>query len=347
MDAKISVIVPVYNVEKYLCKCIDSIINQTYTNLEIILIDDGSPDNCGVVCDDYFLKDNRIKVIHKENGGLSDARNAGLDIATGDYISFIDSDDYIHKDFYKTLINLIVKYNADIAQCGFLDVYEEDVDNFSKDKLYINEKITILNNNEAINNLFNKNYVNTVVVWNKLYKRKLFKNIRYPKGKIHEDEYTTYKLLFSAKKVVSISMEMYYYLRRPNSIMGKGFNIKSLDKLDAYYEQILFYNNKKLFKLEEKAKNKFEFFIKEAMINVLNSNLDDRNKVFYNLINYYKKNYILFVNNINISFNKKVIMLLFKYLPKFIIKFLYNLICLKANLVRRIRIYKSEYFKAL
>lgn len=341
MDVKISVIVPVYNVEKYLCKCIDSIINQTYTNLEIILIDDGSPDNCGVVCDDYFLKDNRIKVIHKENGGLSDARNAGLDIAIGDYISFIDSDDYIHKDFYKTLINLIVKYNADIAQCEFLDVYEEDVDNFSNDKLYINEKITILNNNEAINNLFNENYVNTVVVWNKLYKKELFKNIRYPKGKIHEDEYTTYKLLFSAKKIVSISMQMYYYLRRSNSIMGKGFNIKSLDKLYAYYEQILFYNNKKLFELEEKAKNKFEFFIKEAMINVLNSNLDDRNKVFYNLINYYKKNYILFVNNINISFNKKVIMLLFKYSPKFIIKFLYNLICIKINLVRQIRIYKA------
>ena len=110
--------------EKYLPKCIESIINQTYKNLEIILVDDGSPDNCGEICDKYALKDSRIKVIHKENGGLSDARNAGLDIATGDYVSFIDSDDYIHEKFYEILLNLITSNNADIAQCEFLKVYE-------------------------------------------------------------------------------------------------------------------------------------------------------------------------------------------------------------------------------
>jgi glycosyltransferase involved in cell wall biosynthesis len=334
MDFKISVIVPIFNVEKYLYKCIDSIINQTYASLEIILIDDGSTDNCGVICDDYSLKDNRIKIIHKQNGGLSDARNAGLDVATGNYISFIDSDDYIHKRFYETLINLIVKYNADIAQCEYSNIYEEDTNNFSNDKFNINERITVLyNNNSALNNLFNENYINTVVVWNKLYKRELFKNIRYPKGKVHEDEYTTYRVLFNTKKMILTRKRMYYYVQRSTSIMGKGFSIKHLDKLDAYYEQILFYNDKKLFELEDKAKSTFEGLIEEAMISVLKSKFHNQNEVFKNLINYYRNNYVLFINNSNISFKKKVIRLLFKYSSKSIIKLLCNLIYLKAKLV--------------
>lgn len=334
MELKISVIVPVFNVEKYLCKCIDSIINQTYSNLEIILVDDGSTDNCGVICDDYSLKDDRIKTIHKSNGGLSDARNAGLDAAAGDYVSFIDSDDYIHKRFYEILINLIVKYNGDIAQCEYLNIYEEDADKFIDDKFYIDEKITVLdNNNEALNNLFNENYINTVVVWNKLYKKDLFKDIRYPKGKVHEDEYTTYKVLFNTKKMILTCRQMYYYLQRSTSIMGKGFNIKCIDKLDAYYEQILFYNNKKLFELEDKAKSRLEGLIEESMINVLKSNLDNKNQVFENLINYYRSNYVLFINNSNISFKKKVIRSLFKYSSKSIIELLCNLIYLKSKSV--------------
>ena len=332
MNSKISVIVPIYNVEKYLSKCIDSIINQTYTNLEIILVDDGSPDNCGIMCDDYSLKDNRIKVIHKKNGGLSHARNIGLEIATGDYISFIDSDDYIHKEFYEILISLIVKYNADIAQCEFLKVYEEGINNSNNYKSYIDEKIIMLSNNEALNNLYNKNCVNTVVVWNKLYKKQLFKNIRYPKGKIHEDEYTTYKVLFNASKVVLTSRQMYYYLQRSSSIMGEEFNIKRLDRLDAYFGQVLFYNDKKMFKLEEKAKIKFEGLIRASMSKVWKSNLDNKKQIFDSLINYYRKNYNLFSDNLNISFKKKSTMLLFKYSPKFVIKLLSTLMYLKIRL---------------
>ena len=338
MNTKISVIVPIYNVEKYLFKCIDSIISQTYTNLEIILVDDGSPDNCSRICDDYSLKDNRIKVIHKENGGLSDARNVGLDAATGDYVSFIDSDDYINKEFYETLVNLIIKHNADIAQCEFLKVYEENINNDNNYKSYNDEKVTILSNNEALNNLYNENYVNTVVVWNKIYKRELFKNIKYPKGKVHEDEYTTYKILFSAKKVVSTSKQMYYYLQRSSSIMGKGFNIKSLDKLDAYYGQVLFYNNNKLFKLADMAKIRFENSIRVYSSMVWRSILDNKNQLFDDLINYYRKNYDLFRNNSNASFKKKVIMLMFRYSPKFIIKVLCNAMYLKSKLNSRFSI---------
>lgn len=333
MNSKISVIVPIYNVEKYLFKCINSIINQTYTNLEIILVDDGSTDNCGVISDDYSSKDSRIKVIHKENGGLSDARNVGLDVATGDYVSFIDSDDYINKEFYETLKNLIVKYNADIAQCEFVEIYEDYVKKNNKYKPYIDENISIFTNNEALNSLYSKNGAITGVVWNKLYKKDLFKCIRYPKGKVHEDEYTTYKVLFTTKKVVSTSKQMYYYLQRSNSIMGKGFNIKRLDALDAYYEQILFYDDKKLFELEDKAKDRFEKIIRVLISSVLKSNLDNKNKIFEDLINYYRNNYILFSNKLDTSFKKKVVMLLFKYSPKLFIKQLCNILYLKAELV--------------
>ena len=126
MDSLISVIVPIYNVEKYLQKCVDSIINQTYKNLEIILVDDGSPDNCPKMCDDYAEKDSRIKVVHKENGGLSDARNVGMEVATGEYVSFIDSDDYISLDFYETLLETIVDNDSDVVECGVVKFYENE-----------------------------------------------------------------------------------------------------------------------------------------------------------------------------------------------------------------------------
>ncbi|MEA5007115.1 glycosyltransferase [Clostridium tyrobutyricum] len=331
MNPKISVIIPIFNVARYLCKCINSIINQTYSNLEIILVDDGSTDNCGFICDNYSLKDNRIKVIHKENGGLSDARNTGLDKATGDYVSFIDSDDYINKEFYLTLVNMIIKYNADIAQCEFLKVYENYSNKYDL-KSYNDDNITVLSNKEALNNLFNENYVNTVVVWNKIYRRKLFKNIRYPKGKVHEDEYTTYKLLFNAGKIVSTSKKMYYYLQRSNSIMGKGFNIKSLDKLEAYHHQVIFYNDKKLFELADMAKLSFENIIRVSISMTLRSKLDNKNRLFDNLIEYYRKYYKLFKNNSKVSFKKKFIMLMFRYSSKFVIKLLCNIMYLKSKL---------------
>ena len=321
----ISVIVPIYNVENYLQKCIDSIINQTYKNLEIILVDDGSPDNCGRMCDVYALKDDRIKIIHKNNGGLSDARNVGLDAAAGDYIGFIDSDDSIHREFYEVLINLIFKYNADIAQCGFLRVNEDAVNNFNEDKPYADEKITLMSNCEALDNLYNENYVNTVIVCNKLYKRELFEDTRFPKGKTQEDEFTTYKLLFSAKKVVSTSRQMYYYMKRTGSIMGCGFNIEYLLLLDAYCEQILFYKQEKLPELEKKAKIAFENYIRITMVDDLKSDLDNKDQIFDNLINYYRNNYGLFSSYSNTGFKKKVIMSLFNYSPRFIVVLLCNL----------------------
>ena len=207
MEELISVIVPIYNVEKYLNKCIESIINQSYSNLEIILVDDGSKDSSGIMCDSYILKDKRIKVIHKENGGLSDARNVGIDKAKGEYIVFIDSDDWIDEKMIEILYNIIKKNNSDISICDYFLAYNEEIQTQKEDIEIIN-----LSNIEALKKIYDKDLgVCMIVAWNKLYKRNLFKDdIRYPYGKIHEDEFTTYKLLYKAEKISYTKQKMYY-----------------------------------------------------------------------------------------------------------------------------------------
>ena len=178
MSIDISIIVPVYKVEKQLEICIKSILSQTFSNFELILVDDGSPDNCGNICDEYQKKDNRIKVIHKENGGLSDARNVGLDIASGKYIAFVDSDDIIHPRMYEILFECINKSNSDIVQCKFkkfksLDEVKDDLDDY-------NGSFEKYDNKTAIMDMIDNNNIN-VNSWNKLYKSELFETLRFPK----------------------------------------------------------------------------------------------------------------------------------------------------------------------
>ena len=229
MEEKISVIVPIYKVEKYLRKCVDSIINQTYKNLEIILVDDGSPDNCPAICDEYAKKDNRIKVIHKPNGGLSDARNAGLDIATGEYIAFVDSDDYIDLTMYEKLYNAIKQNNCDLAICGFRQVDENDkpLNNGWSKKFVIYEK------DHSLDALFTTNIGGIVVAWNKLYKKHIFDIIRYPKGLIHEDEYIIYDVIVKCNGIVIIEDQLYNYVQRANSIIGSKPTKKVFDVITA------------------------------------------------------------------------------------------------------------------
>ena len=227
----ITIIIPIYKVEKYLKRCINSIINQTYKNLEIILVDDGSPDNCGKICDEYEKKDKRIKVIHKENGGLSDARNIGINKARGNLISFVDSDDYIENDCIEILYRNMKNNDCDISICSYQSFYDEIKLKHEK------EKIIILNNEEALENLlYQKN--TTTSAWAKLYKADLFKNIRYPKGKICEDLDTTYKLFEKSKKIVISSLEKYYYFQREDSIINSKFSKKRMDAID-YTKDIL------------------------------------------------------------------------------------------------------------
>ena len=227
-DIKISVIVPIYKVEKYLRRCIDSIINQTFKNIEIILVNDGSPDNCPKICEEYKNKDNRIIIINQENQGLSAARNSGIRIARGQYLVFIDSDDYIEEDMIEYLYEGIVKYDVDISCCGYVAVY----DNGIKEKITVPSEDTIYKKEEALNILLLNGYID-VVAWNKLYKKELFNNILYPTGKLYEDMLTTYKLISVSDKILLRPKEKYFYCKRNDSIGGNQFSNKTLELLKA------------------------------------------------------------------------------------------------------------------
>lgn len=234
----ISVVVPVYNVGKYVEQCLNSIINQTYKNLEIILVDDGSTDNSGKICDEFAKKDDRIKVIHKKNGGLSDARNEGMKVVNGEFIAFVDSDDFLDVDFYEYLMKLQNKYNSDITECNFINVYEDKLNEFKFPKKP-EENVIVTDGIGAVFLLMSDDdgiSTNSVVVWNKLYRKSLFDEISFPVGKTHEDQFTTYKLLFKANIFVTSTQIKYGYFQRTDSIVNKKFNKKRFDTFLAFDE---------------------------------------------------------------------------------------------------------------
>lgn len=234
MRILITVVVPVYNVELYLSQCIESICNQTYRDLEIILVDDGSKDISGIICDEYAEKDERITVIHKENGGLSDARNAGIEVASGEYICFIDSDDFIDSQMLENLYLSCVQNEVQISICKRKFVYDnEEVKSIRK-----KYDTKIFSGVEGFKHFLLEDIDGFVVAWNKLYKTSLFNNIKYPKGVIHEDCFTTYKLLLASNKVAYIDYIGYFYRQRNGSIMNNGNFEKDSVMLDAY-ENIL------------------------------------------------------------------------------------------------------------
>lgn len=226
--AKISVIVPVYRVEPYLDKCVFSIANQTYTNLEIILVDDGSPDSCPAKCDAWAEKDSRIRVIHKTNGGLSDARNAGMAVATGELMAFVDSDDWIALDMYAHLYQRLSEDNSDIAACGVQMVWEDK----TLSRMLTREGNCVLNQEEAMRAIIEESWLKQPV-WYKLYKTALVRDILFPKGKYHEDVFWSYQAVGRAQKVSVSDRIGYYYLQRGGSIMGEGYSLKRLDAVEA------------------------------------------------------------------------------------------------------------------
>lgn len=217
---KISVIVPIYNVENYLKQCLDSIVNQTYKNLEIILIDDGSIDRSGKICDEYKLKDNRIKVIHKANEGLSAARNVGLLYATGEYISFIDSDDFIDINMYTILYNNINETKSDIVWCDY-NIYI-DKNNIHKHNLFSGKRVyeILPPYAEFAADLFNKYHLEAFV-WNRLYKKEIFKNIRFPYKRKCEDGFMVIAILKKAKRISVIPEALYFYRKRNDSLSSR------------------------------------------------------------------------------------------------------------------------------
>lgn len=248
---KISVIVPVYKVEQYLERCVKSIQNQTYKNLEIILVDDGSPDSCGEICDRFAKEDKRIHVIHKPNGGLSDARNAGIEVSTGKYVAFVDSDDWLDADMLEILYQACVQYDADIAECSYRNLYSDCVVEETECTAKIVEGDAVF----ALEGMLDWKYFKPNA-WNKLYKRHVIGDVRYPKGKIHEDEFTTYKFFYNARKLVYVDISKYNYdRRRTDSITGEKFREANLDSCWAFRERMDFFREHGIDSLEEKMNN--------------------------------------------------------------------------------------------
>ena len=226
MNDLISIIIPVYNVEKYLSNCIDSVIKQTYKNIEILLINDGSTDTSEEICNKYKIKDERIIVLNKKNGGLSDARNVGIKNARGKYITFIDSDDDIDMEYVEYLYSLLCKYNVDMSIAAYSVVSKNKIINIGE-----GYKEEVFDTSECLDRLLcEKGF--TVSSCAKMYDKTLFENVEYPKGKLCEDNGTTYKLIMKCKKVAYGNKSIYNYYKRENSIMTSKFNMKKLDLIE-------------------------------------------------------------------------------------------------------------------
>lgn len=244
MNDLITVIVPVYKVEHYLRKCIDSILSQTYPNLEIILVDDGSPDSCGQMCDEYAVRDHRITVIHKTNGGLSDARNAGLERMHGKYVTFVDSDDYVSPEYIGNLYAALIQNDADIAVCGEAFVGENpDGSTFPMKRPLRDVEGTInMTTKEALSCMLHQDIFDASA-WAKLYRSELFSDVRFPVGYAYEDIGTTHRLMLKSRKVTYIGEHLYFYLQREGSILHSGGNSKrfwdGLEMVRAQKERIL------------------------------------------------------------------------------------------------------------
>lgn len=239
----ISVIVPVYNVADFLEECVDSILGQTYPHLEVLLIDDGSPDTAPHMCDAYAMGDNRVRVIHKENGGLSDARNVGIEHASGDWLLFVDGDDYIEPDMVETLLSAALDNNVSIAMCGACTFRISDagrINNYA----YISTKSCVADGIEILKGVNSDGNlpVEFVVAWNKLYHRRIFDSLRYPVGRIREDEAVVHRILGMSQQIACVDSALYNYRQREGSIVTEKSMRQMTDIMEAYADRALYYD---------------------------------------------------------------------------------------------------------
>lgn len=311
MNELITIVVPIYNVEKYLKQCLESLISQTYKNIEIILINDGSTDGSKKICEEFTKKDTRIIVINQKNSGLSAARNTGIDNAMGKYITFVDADDYVSNYYIEKLYNAIKKQKSQIAQC---DIQKVDSNGkFIKKMGY--EQETIKTYKDMIIDMMNDmHWIENVVVWNKIYEIGLFKNIKFPLNKIHEDEFVTYKLYYLAKKISIVNESLYYYRQTNNSIMEKKYKIKNLDGLEAIKERMNFF-------YEENEKDlhgiTIKFYIEQIRVNYikLKKYVSNSKKICMEIKKEYNKYYLKCLINKYISHKIKITALFFLLFP--------------------------------
>lgn len=290
MKEKICIVIPVYNVEKYVKKCIESVKKQSYSNIEIILVNDGSTDNSLKVCLECSKDDKRIKVVSKENGGLSDARNFGMNYCSSKLITFIDSDDYVSEDYIKNLYDLMIQYNSDISCTNYIETFEDGTVGKKIKKTIIKK----LNPNSAIIDvLYQKNIANSA--WGKLYKFDFFNDIEFPKGKLCEDLGTFYKLFEKANSIVYSSVQDYYYLQRGTSIMGSSFNERKLDALEFATDIFERYKNSNEMKKASKSR------ICAECVNLLNQIPNEKKIIKQEVKNVLKKYWISVVFDIKVK----------------------------------------------
>lgn len=304
MEPLVSVVVPVYNIKKYLNRCIDSIIVQDYKKLQIIIVDDGSTDGSEEICDNYKNKDNRITVIHQKNGGLSKARNIGIEIATGEYITFIDSDDFVHPCYISFLVKEKLESKSQLVQCSMKSVFGDECKNdlgFSGERKIISGKEAILS------------YDYMVSACAKLFDKSLFDDVRYPEGLVYEDEATYYKLAFKCDTVCLTTAELYYYYQSPNSITRNN-NI-NLDFIPVCKERIEFFKNKNDSDLLDNAYERYAvtLMLKYVRCVKIKAEADIKKQ----LIELYKDNY-RFLNKKSINVKFRILLILYRYFPNII-----------------------------
>ena len=240
---KISVIDPIYNVDKYLQRCIERIINQSFSKFELILVNDGALDSCSIICDDFLESDMRIITINKKNGGLSDARNYGIEWvlknSESEWITFIDSDDWIHSRYLEKLYQTVNQFDCQISVCG----YQKTDGSICEPSEGINSAVLV--NSE---DFFCNHHINAVIAWGKLYKKEIFKYLKYPVGKLHEDEFTTYKIIFQFDRIAFVDLPLYFYFQNKNSIIRSKWNPGRIALLEAIEESCFFFKSNKLIK---------------------------------------------------------------------------------------------------
>ena len=259
---EISVIVPVYKVDNFLCRCVDSILAQSYPDFELILVDDGSPDSCGAICEEYAAGNRRIHVIHQQNGGLSAARNSGIDWAFANsdsqWLAFVDSDDWVHPEYLEYLYRAAQETGCEISACG---LYRTEGETLSEKQAFTCEAL-------SADDYYCTTQIHggiTAVAWNKLYRKSLFENLRYPAGKLHEDEFTTYKAVYAAGRVAVIHAKLYAYYQNPEGIMQSKWNPRRMHTLEAVEQQIAFARENKKPRFLNKAAEQYIFSAYEQL----------------------------------------------------------------------------------
>lgn len=312
MKELISIIVPVYNVENYIEECIKSIINQTYKNIEIIVINDGSTDRSGIICSIYADKDKRIKLINTKNNGVAKARNIGIKSATGKYITFVDSDDYVSEKYIEILYNILKKTESQISQCGAIKINSKN--QVIKKLNY--RKGEVKTGKEMLMDYNSMHIIENAILWNKMYEKKLFDEILFPDGRIHEDEFVTYKIIYKAKKVAIVNNELYVYRKRKNSIMEQKYNLRRLDKIIALEEKKEFFKSKNENELYLISLKQYLEELRVSYIKV-KKHISNNKEICNDILKRYKPAYKEYIHTKNTTIKSKIVATMFYLLPKF------------------------------